>query len=77
MVEISAKTTEGGLLQRGGFEVPGFELARAAGLTLGATGQINTATERGTHSRIRYLNNYLVNVLELPKMHSQPFRHPH
>ena len=28
------------------------------------------------HSRIRYRNNYLVNVLELPKMDPQPFRHP-
>ena len=29
------------------------------------------------HSRIRYPYNYLGNVLELPKMHSQPFIYPH
>ena len=53
MVEISAKTTLKEVIYERerirGFEVPGFELACAAGLVhLGATGQINTATERGT-----------------------------
>ena len=33
-------------------------------------------SKRTSHSRIRYPNNYLVNVLELPKMHTKPFRHP-